>query len=382
LALQESVSVPETPTCPECGSTRSYRASKRYLSDGSEIQRYLCRDCSYRYSWPLKLKSVCVESGGNQISALEEEAKNLVPTISNLNVGDIARIEVHIEYIKKQGYQPETMRRRRAALLRLLRLGADLAVPESVKTVIANQEQWKNSQKQAMVFAYDLYAKQYGYSWVRPWYEAVRELPFIPQEREIDDLIAGVHKEISLLLLIAKETGARAGEIYGLLWTDIDFEARTLSIRAEKNSNPRRFKLSKKLQNTLECYPKSTERIFNRYQNLNNLRRTFEKQRKRLAAKLFNPRLNQIKIHTLRHWKGTTEYDKTKDILHVMQVLGHKNIKNTLLYTQLVSVGEDKGFICKIANTPAEAVALIEEGFELHCSYGENDEVKLFRKRR
>jgi len=182
--------------------------------------------------------------------------------------------------------------------------------------------------------------------------------------------------------LIAKETGARAGEIYDLLWTDIDFEGRTLSIRAEKNSNPRRFSLSKKLQNMLECYPKKTEYIFNNYESLKNLRRTFERQRKGLAVKLCNPRLNQIKIHTLRHWKGTTEYAKTKDILHVMQTLGHKNIKNTLLYTQLVGVEEDKGFICKIAKTPMDAVALIEDGFELHCSYGENDEIKLFRKRK
>jgi hypothetical protein len=80
--------------------------------------------------------------------------------------------------------------------------------------------------------------------------------------------------------------------------------------------------------------------------------------------------------------EGTSEYDKTKDILHVMQTLGHKNIKNTLLYTQLVSVGEDRGFICKVAKTPTEAVALIEDGFELHCCYGEHDEIKLFRKRK
>jgi len=59
-----------------------------------------------------------------------------------------------------------------------------------------------------------------------------------------------------------------------------------------------------------------------------------------------------------------------------------RTLKNTLLYTQLVSVGEDKGVICKIANTPTEAVALIEDCFELHCSYGENDEVKLFRKKK
>ncbi|MDR0797942.1 MAG: site-specific integrase [Nitrososphaerota archaeon] len=254
-------------------------------------------------------------------------------------------------------------------------------ISESVKAVIANQDQWKASQKQVVVFAYDLYAKQYGYTWKRPWYEAVRELPFIPQEREIDDLVAGVPKEIGLLLLIGKETGARAGEIYDLLWTDIDFEARTLSIRAEKGSNPRRFTMSKKLQNILECYPKTTERIFNRYKNLNNLRRTFQKHRKRLSFNLCNPRLTQIKFHTLRHWKGTSEYEKTKDILHVMQTLGHKNIKNTLLYTQLITVGEDKGYICKIAKTPTEAAALIEDGFEEHTSF-DNGQTKLFRKRK
>jgi len=37
----------------------------------------------------------------------------------------------------------------------------------------------------------------------------------------------------------------------------------------------------------------------------------------------------QIHFHTFRHWKATMEYHKTKAILHVMKVLGHKNINNT-----------------------------------------------------
>ncbi|MDR2720579.1 MAG: site-specific integrase, partial [Nitrososphaerota archaeon] len=58
------------------------------------------------------------------------------------------------------------------------------------------------------------------------------------------------------------------------------------------------------------------------------------------------------------------------------------NIKNTLLYTQLIQGQQDTGYICKIAQTPQEAVVLIEDGFELHCSYGENDSTKLFRKKK
>jgi integrase len=383
--LMEVVEPTETIKCPSCGSEKRFKDGTRKLTNGVTAQRYLCRGCGYRYTTlsPNSLNPKDDLNNINQISARTRIAKNLVKSTTNFEVvGDNANIDRFLKWMKNQGYKQATIDRRQSALIGLQKLNADLADPESVKETIANQTGWKDSQKQVVVFAYDLYAKHEGYTWQRPYYEAIRELPFIPQEREIDDLIAGVNKEIGLLLLIAKETGARAGEVYNLLWTDIDFEAKTLSIRAEKNSNPRRFKLSKRLLNVLECYPQSTERIFNHYKSLNLLRRTFERQRKRIAYKLSNPRINQIKIHTLRHWKGTTEYEKTKDILHVMQTLGHKNIKNTLLYTQLVSVGEDKGFVSKIAKTPTEAVALIEEGFELHCCFGEHDEIKIFRKRK
>jgi hypothetical protein len=37
--------------------------------------------------------------------------------------------------------------------------------------------------------------------------KAIRQLPFIPQEREIDDVIAGCNKEIALFVQIGKDTG-------------------------------------------------------------------------------------------------------------------------------------------------------------------------------
>ncbi|MGD0070251.1 MAG: hypothetical protein ABSB71_01655 [Candidatus Bathyarchaeia archaeon] len=72
------------------------------------------------------------------------------------------------------------------------------------------------------------------------------------------------------------------------------------------------------------------------------------------------------------------EYRKTKDILRVMRLLGHKNIKNTLIYTQLVTF-EDDDFICKAASNVKEATDLIESGYEYVC---EMDKLKLFRKRK
>jgi len=83
-------------------------------------------------------------------------------------------------------------------------------------------------------------------------------------------------------------------------------------------------------------------------------------------------------FHTFRHWKATREYHKTKDILHVIRLLGHKNIKNTLIYTQLIDVRSDE-YVCKTVEAVDEAAKLIEAGFEYVC---EINGVKLFRKRK
>jgi len=70
------------------------------------------------------------------------------------------------------------------------------------------------------------------------------------------------------------------------------------------------------------------------------------------------------------------EYHKTKDILHFMKLLGHRNIKNTLVYTQLVTF-ENDDYLCKAASTVKEATELIELGYEYVCDI---EKVKLFRK--
>lgn len=75
------------------------------------------------------------------------------------------------------------------------------------------------------------------------------------------------------------------------------------------------------------------------------------------------------------------EYHKTKDILHVMQVLGHKNIKNTLMYVQLADelFRDQQEYISRVAKTETDACILIEAGFEYICDF---EKTKLFRKRK
>ena len=281
-------------------------------------------------------------------------------------------------WMKKNGFSETTIFTRGKRLQLLVKLGADLFNPETVKDVVARQK-WKESYKEAVICAYDLFAKWAGLKWDKPVYRRVQKLPFIPLEREIDDLIAGCSKHIAAFLQIAKETGARAGEIFSLKWEDIDFESKTIRITPEKGSEPRIFRMSGKLLGMLARLPKMDEMVFSRYKNLNNLARTFQRQRRRIANKLANPRLLKISFHTLRHWKATMEYARTKDILYVMKTLGHKSLKNTLIYTQLIKFENEDEYICKVAKKPEEIAKLIEAGFEYVC---EQDGLKFFRKRK
>ena len=72
------------------------------------------------------------------------------------------------------------------------------------------------------------------------------------------------------------------------------------------------------------------------------------------------------------------EYHKTKDILHVKELLGHRSINNTLIYTHLVTFESDE-YHSATAKTVNEARQLVEAGFEYVC---EIDSCTLFRKRK
>jgi len=149
-----------------------------------------------------------------------------------------------------------------------------------------------------------------------------------------------------------------------------------VGITPEKGSNPRILRISPKLTSMLNALPKNGQTLFPI--NTDVMRKSYQRQRRLIAYKMQNPRLMQISFHTLRHFKATMEYHKTKDILHVMQVLGHRNINNTLVYTHLVNFQEDD-YTAKVAHSEKEVCQLIEAGYEYVCEYGDT---RIFRKRK
>jgi integrase len=266
--------------------------------------------------------------------------------------------------------------------LKALARRADLLDPESAKEYLA-LAQLSEGRKQILAQYLERFYRFKGIAFEKPQYRRVERLPFVPTETEIDQLISAVSKKMSALLLLLKETGTRAGEAWNLKWTDIDSERSCVTVTPEKNSNSRQLKITNQLSAALNSLPHISDYVFRNPnfdpdRSLDDFRRNFEDNRKRIAEKLQNPRIRQISFKTLRHWKATAEYHKTKDILHVMRLLGHKNIKNTLVYTHLVDFGGDD-FICNAARTVDEAKELVESGFEYVTDV---EGMKLFRKRK
>ncbi|MGB9914441.1 MAG: tyrosine-type recombinase/integrase [Candidatus Bathyarchaeales archaeon] len=374
--------------CPECGSERLYRDGMRYLSSGEAVQRWLCRSCGYRFS-EKNINPEGANRGNRQVCAILEEAKNLDSAQETKTCAGEKEAQQQIKgkifelclYLKRQGYSEETIRLNRIALKVLMDRGADLYNPDSVKDVIAKQT-WSPNRRKNVINAYSRFLKLNGLTWEPPRCTVTETIPFIPTEQEIDCLISAAPRKLSAFLLLLKETAMRRGEAMRLKWTDIDSERCTVTLNEpEKGSNARIWKVTPQLIAQLNALPKTSEKIFNC--RADSLKGAFLTLRKKQAFKLQNPRLLKIGFHTIRHWKATMLYHKTKDPLYVRDFLGHKSMKNTEKYVNIErKIFADYGneeFTVKVAQTPQELVMLLEQGFEYVC---QKDNLIFLRKRK
>ena len=380
------------PFCPQCNSQKTWKDGLRFLRDNTQVQRFFCRECGHRFgekqssNTKFDKKEISMEpfpeDDWNENMLLPEVDR--MKKIELLREGDLQFADTRAElirfaiHLRKRGLKENTAAGQSKLLRILWQRGADLHDPESVKETIANQESWCPGRKENVVNAYTNFLVMHNHSWEPPIYRRIQKIPFIPTEKEIDDLIAGCGKKTATFLQLFKETAIRAGEAWQLEWKDIDVESRTIRVKPEKGSNPRAPRISDKLMAMINTLGKNNSRIFGSY-SLNGFAASYYMQRKKIALKLQNPRIQQITFHTFRHWKATMEYKRTKDILHVMKLLGHKNIKNTLIYTQLLPFTEDNKFLSKVAMNTKEACQLIEDGWKYET--GEfNDGGKIFSK--
>ena len=397
----------QVPTCPECSSTKTWKDGTRQ-TEHERIQRYVCRECGLRFSETrldqskepkrvrnthrmalnmssslLSNRQICVTQtkGTKNLVKVEPQQKTALREGTAKDAEIKGKLFEFTWWMNKQGYSKASIRGYLSCLRTLWNRGANIHDPESIKETIA-QQKWSANRKRNAINSYSLFLKMQGLTWEKPRCKVTRKIPFIPTEEELDTLIAGSGKKNATFLRLLKETAMRSGEAKRILWTNIDSQRNIITLNdPEKGSNPRAWKVSSELIGMLKALPNKSLRIFGDGP-INSFKTTFYRARKRLAAKLQNPRLVRISFHTFRHWKATMLYHQTKDPYYVKQFLGHKCLSNTEIYITIertVFEPSSDEYTVKVTKEPEEIKELLEIGFEYIC---EKEELVFLRKRK
>jgi len=283
--------------------------------------------------------------------------------------------------MKSNGLADSTIKYVRKMLKRLQQK-SDLDKPEQIKQYIANLKV-TGGYKNALLFAYSQYCDTYKIEWTKLKYAREAKMIRIPTTENINMLIANSGRTMTTKLTLSKETGLRPIEVCNLKVKDLDLTRRTVYPTTAKHGAPRVLKLSNSLTEMFKAYIirnnlNPTDKLFKG--SSGNYGKHYRHHRNKLAQKLQKPELKTIRLYDFRHYFATRLYAKTKDILFVMQQLGHKDITSTLIYTQLLKVNEEEEYTCKATTNTKEAQDLIETGFEYIATTP--DALMLFRKRK
>jgi integrase len=312
--------------------------------------------------------------------AQQHQGRSLQQVIGTPDI--IGKILNYQLYLERKGRKPLTVNQAVRRLTMYVEKGIDLLDPEQVKDFLARQKLWGNRTKIIEVTIYDGFLKFLKIPWEKPEYKPERKPTFIPNEEELDQLIAGSGRKMVIFLKLLKETAMRFGECHQLQWTDINFQRKQISIQTEKGSDPRVIPISQALIEMLSNMPRKSERLFPATRGA--ITSNYYMQRKKIARKLGNPRIMKISLHTFRHWRITKyAHEVGGNYALVQEFSGHRDIESVAVYIhlrkQIYLNGREDEYIVEIARTVEEASKLISVGYEFVHEY---NGVMIYRKRK
>lgn len=163
------------------------------------------------------------------------------------------------------------------------------------------------------------------------------KLPQVLSQSDVKKIFLGIknlkHKAILTLIYSA---GLRLSELLNLQIIDIDSQRMIIRVNGSKNNRDREVILSKKILAVLRAYfviykPKKylfEGRKGGRY-TASSVRAVLQQALKKSGLKKY------ATVHTLRHSFATHLIENGTDIRIVQELLGHKNIKTTQIYTHI-----------------------------------------------
>jgi integrase len=253
-----------------------------------------------------------------------------------------------------------------------------LEEPEAVKLLIAELKA-SDGYKRNLCIAYNKYCKFYSITWTMPKYREPAKNIALPTKEKIKMLIADAGYVLSTKLTLSMETGLRPIGLCRLKVKDLDHK--TINPTTAKHGNPRTLPISESLKQKLEEHitrEKLTPNDLMFKGDANDYGKKYRQMRNRLAEKLKDPTIRNIRLYDLRHYFCTKKLNDIGNPYTVMVLMGHTKLITTQRYMHLLNFNDDE-WTCTGATTAKEATKLIENGFQYVTTI---EGIQLFRKRK
>lgn len=170
------------------------------------------------------------------------------------------------------------------------------------------------------------------------------KIPVVFSQQEVKkilDVCANMkHKAI---LATIYSCGLRLSELTKLMIRDVDSTAMSVTVRQGKGKRDRVVVLSEKLLVLLRGYFKEYKPELYLFEGQAGGRYSERSVQQVFKRALANAKINKPgTVHTLRHSYATHLVEQGTDIRFVQELLGHKSIKTTLIYTHLTDATKRK----------------------------------------
>ena len=174
-----------------------------------------------------------------------------------------------------------------------------------------------------------------------PYPKKARHLPTILSQEEVAQLIHAARTPCERILLMTPyATGARCSELTHLKVSDIDSQRMVVHIRGGKGRKDRDVMLSPRLLTALRTHWRFYHRKSSTWLFPSNYRKDRPIDTKTVwhacheAAKRAGIQ-KRVHPHTLRHCFATHLYEAGTDLRAIQVLLGHEDLKDTLIYVHL-----------------------------------------------
>ncbi|MBW2977029.1 tyrosine-type recombinase/integrase [Candidatus Woesearchaeota archaeon] len=244
--------------------------------------------------------------------------------------GDVNGIGKLIDQMKLKGYSPQTVRAYEGVVGNFLKSG------KCARDYLLEKADKSRSTMRATYFALQFYFENVlgeEFKEKIPLAKNHEKLPVVLSKDEVSKMIELTsninHKYLLMFLYYA---GLRLDELVNLRVSDVDYGREVIHLKTTKGSRDRIVFLHQKLK---ELKPMSDGFMF---KNLRGSRYTKRSVQQIVACAAKKAGINKKATpHTLRHSFATHLLENGADIRYIQQLLGHKDLKTTQIYTHIAS---------------------------------------------